>query len=337
MSECASCGFENRPGALFCGSCGGQLGRACPTCAEVVSLELAFCTACGSAMAPGEAQLPIVEERKVVSVLFADLVGFTGRAEKLDPEDVRRMLSPYHARVKAELESYGGTVEKFIGDAVVALFGAPLAHEDDPERAVRSALAARDALAELNLTDPTLGLHVRIGVTTGEAMIAVTARPKEGEGMATGDVVNTCSRLQSAAPVDGILVDEPTYRATSTVIEYRQAEPVHAKGKSEPVPVWEVVAPRTRLGVDIAFKGGAELVGRRGGAQAAPRRGRALRARALAAARHAGRRARHRQEPAPLRALVGGRRPIPRVSSTGARAARCPTAKESASGRSARW
>jgi class 3 adenylate cyclase/tetratricopeptide (TPR) repeat protein len=261
-SECASCGFANRPGALFCGSCGEQLGRACPACGEVVALDLAFCTRCGSAMAPGETEPAIREERKVVSVLFADLVGFTGRAEKLDPEDVRRMLSPYHARVKAELESYGGTVEKFIGDAVVALFGAPLAHEDDPERAVRAAVAARDALAELNAADPTLGLHVRIGVTTGEAMIALTARPKEGEGMATGDVVNTCSRLQAAAPVDGILVDEATYRATSSAIEYREAEPVQAKGKSEPVTVWEVIAPRTRLGVDIAFKGGAELVGR---------------------------------------------------------------------------
>ena len=262
MSECASCGFANRPGALFCGSCGEQLGRACPACGEVVALGLAFCTSCGEAMAAGETESPILEERKVVSVLFADLVGFTGRAEKLDPEDVRRMLSPYHARVKAELESYGGTVEKFIGDAVVALFGAPLAHEDDPERAVRAALAARDALGELNAADPTLGLHVRIGVTTGEAMIALSARPNEGEGMATGDVVNTCSRLQSAAPVDGILVDEATYRATSTAIEYRDAEPVQAKGKTEPVKVWEVVAPRTRLGVDIAFKGGAELVGR---------------------------------------------------------------------------
>jgi len=262
MSECVSCGFDNRPGALFCGSCGEQLGRACPACGEVVALELAFCTSCGAAMAPAEAELPIVEERKVVSVLFADLVGFTGRAEQLDPEDVRRLLAPYHARVKAELESYGGTVEKFIGDAVVALFGAPLAHEDDPERAVRAAVAARDALAELNASDPTLGLRVRIGITTGEAMIALSARPQEGEGMATGDVVNTSARLQAAAPVDGILVDDPTYRATATAIEYRDAEPVRAKGKAEPVPVWELVAPRTRLGVDIAFRGGAELVGR---------------------------------------------------------------------------
>jgi class 3 adenylate cyclase/tetratricopeptide (TPR) repeat protein len=262
MAECASCSFENRPGALFCGSCGVQLGRACSSCGEVVALGLPFCTACGAPFEPSEAQPPILEERKVVTVLFADLVGFTGRAEQLDPEDVRRMLAPYHARVKTELESYGGTVEKFIGDAVVALFGAPLAHEDNPERGVRAAVAARDALGELNAADPTLGLHVRIGVTTGEAMIALSARPKEGEGMATGDVVNTASRLQSAAPVDGILVDETTYRATSTVIEYRDAEPVQAKGKSEPVRVWEVVAPRTRLGVDIAFRGGAELIGR---------------------------------------------------------------------------
>lgn len=262
MSECASCGFENRPRALYCGSCGERLGRVCGTCGEVVSLELAFCTSCGAALEPVESGAPIVEERKVVTVLFADLVGFTGRAERLDPEDVRRMLAPFHARVKAELENYGGTVEKFIGDAVVALFGAPLAHEDDPERAVRAAVAVRDAIGELNLADASLGLHVRIGVTTGEAMINLSARPSEGEGMAAGDIVNTCSRLQSAAPVDGILVDEATYRATASPVEYGDAESVSAKGKSEPIPVWEVTGLRTRLGVDIAFRGGAELVGR---------------------------------------------------------------------------
>ena len=261
MSECATCGFANRPAALYCGSCGTPLGRACPSCGATAEPGFAFCTACGTAL-EAETEAGIVEERKVVTVLFADLVGFTGRAEQLDPEDVRRLLAPYHARVKAELESFGGTVEKFIGDAIVALFGAPLSHEDDPERAVRGAVAVREALAELNAADPTLGLRVRIGVTTGEAVIAVGARPGEGEGMATGDVVNTCSRLQTAAPVDGILVDEATYRATAPVVEYQEAEPVRAKGKAQPVPVWEVVALRTRLGVDIAFRGGAELVGR---------------------------------------------------------------------------
>ena len=261
--ECAACGFANRPGALFCGSCGAQLGRSCPKCGEVVAAGLAYCTACGAELEPDAAATPITEERKIVTVLFADLVGFTGRAERLDPEDVRGLLAPYHARLKHELERYGGTVEKFIGDAVVALFGAPLAHEDDPQRAVRAALAIREAIGELNAADPSLGLRVRIGVTTGEAMVTLGARPSAGEGMAAGDVVNVAARLQTSAPPGGILVDEATHRATQRVIEYRETEPVRAKGKAEPVPAWEVVAPRTRLGVDIAFRGGAELVGRR--------------------------------------------------------------------------
>ena len=120
-------------------------------------------------------------------------------------------------------------MEKFIGDAVMALFGAPVAHEDDPERAVRAALTIRDRIAQDD------GLQVRIAVTTGEALVALGARPAEGEGMAAGDIVNTASRLQSAAPTNGILVDETTYRATAPAIEYREAEPVLAKGKAEPV------------------------------------------------------------------------------------------------------
>src|ERR671923_3041691 len=147
-------------------------------------------------------------ERKIVTVVFADLVGFTARAEKLDPEDVQAMLAPYHRRVRSELERFGGTVEKFIGDAVMALFGAPTAHEDDPERAVRAALAIRDWAQEEG------DLQVRIGVTTGEALVALDARLSEGEGMASGDVVNTAARLQSAAPENGIIVDATTQRAT---------------------------------------------------------------------------------------------------------------------------
>jgi class 3 adenylate cyclase/tetratricopeptide (TPR) repeat protein len=195
-----------------------------------------------------------------VTVLFCDLVGFTGRAARLDPEDVRRMLSPYYARLRRELERHGGTVEKFIGDAVMALFGAPVAHEDDPERAVRAALAIREALRE---EDSDLELHVRIAVTTGEAVVALGARPSDGEGMASGDVVNTCARLQAAAPADGILVDETTYRATDRVIEYREVKPVTVKGKAEPIAVWEAVAARARLGVDVVQRAPAPLVGRR--------------------------------------------------------------------------
>src|SRR5215467_280641 len=119
------------------------------------------------------------QERKVVTVLFCDLVGFTSRAEEMDPEDVASLLAPYQARVKEELERYGGTVEKFIGDAVMALFGAPVAHEDDPERAVRAALAIRGFAEEE-------GLELRVGITTGEALVSLGARPAEGEGMASG-------------------------------------------------------------------------------------------------------------------------------------------------------
>src|SRR5205809_6926754 len=144
------------------------------------------------------------KERKVVTVLFADLVGFTSRAESLDPEDVEAILRRYHERLRSELERHGGTVEKFIGDAVMALFGAPRAHEDDPERAVRAAFAIRDWVVEQE------ELQLRIGVTTGEALVRLGARPSEGEGMASGDVVNTAARLQAAAPVNGILVDETT-------------------------------------------------------------------------------------------------------------------------------
>jgi class 3 adenylate cyclase/tetratricopeptide (TPR) repeat protein len=203
------------------------------------------------------------EERKVVTAVFVDLVGFTGRSERLDPEDVRGFLAPYHARAKAELERFGGTVEKFIGDAVVAVFGAPTAHEDDAERAVRAALAVRDAIVELNAENPALGLSVRVGAATGEALVNLNARPEQGEQLAAGDVLNTASRLQASAPTDGILVDEATHRLTEHAIEYREADAVDAKGKSNPVAVWEPVAPKARLGVDIAFRGGAPLVGRR--------------------------------------------------------------------------
>src|SRR5919204_2418902 len=144
-------------------------------------------------------------ERKVVTVLFADLVGFTSRAEDLDPEDVEKILRPYHERLRYELERCGGTVEKFIGDAVVAFFGAPVTREDDAERAVRAALTICDAIEELNAERPHLDLRVRVGVNTGEALVTLGARPAAGEVMASGDVVNTASRLQQSAPVGGVL------------------------------------------------------------------------------------------------------------------------------------
>jgi len=213
----------------------------CPVCSQENAENARFCSACGAALTNESPR----EERKVVSVLFADLVGFTSRAEQLDPEDVRAVLAPYWERLRSELEQRGGTVEKFIGDAVMALFGAPVAHDDDPLRAVGAALAIRDWAREED------DLQVRIAVNTGEALVLLGARPAEGEGMAAGDVVNTTARLQAAAPVNGVLVGETTYRATRDVVEYAEQEAVVGKGKSEPIPVWEAVQLRSRLGMDV--------------------------------------------------------------------------------------
>src|SRR4029450_13447557 len=149
-------------------------------------------------------------------------------------DPVRARLRPSHARLRSEIDAYGGTVEKFVGDAVMAVFGAPVAHEDDAERAVRSGLAVLEAIAELNEGDPDLELQVRVGINTGEAVVALGARPEQGEGIVTGDVVNTAARIQSAAPVGGVAVGEQTHRATGRVFEYEPLEPVPAKGKAEP-------------------------------------------------------------------------------------------------------
>jgi len=212
VPTCTHCGQENPDGARFCNACGSALGEAARA-----------------------------EERRLVSVLFVDLVGFTSRAETLDPEDVRDILTPYYERVRNDLEGFGGLVEKFIGDAVVGVFGAPTAYGDDPERAVRAAFAVRD-WAEQE------GLQVRIAVNTGEAIVALDARPERGEGMVAGDVVNTAARLQSAAPVGAVLVGEETYTSTRGIIEYRPAQPVKAKGKADPVRAWLALRPTAGAG-----------------------------------------------------------------------------------------
>jgi class 3 adenylate cyclase len=227
VSVCPGCGFENAADAKFCSQCGTPLATA------------------------GERR----EERKVVTVLFCDLVGFTSRAEQLDPEDVRALLSSYHAHVRTELEALAGTVEKFVGDAVMAVFGAPVAHEDDPERAVRAALAIRDWAREQE------GLQVRVAVNTGEALVSLGARPEAGEALVAGDVVNTAARLQAAAPVNAILVGEVTRRATERAIEYRDVAPVEAKGKAAPLAAWEAVEARARVGVELVGRT-VPLVGR---------------------------------------------------------------------------
>jgi class 3 adenylate cyclase/tetratricopeptide (TPR) repeat protein len=220
---------------------------SCAACGQANPPDARFCLACGTPLA-AEAVAQPAEERRVVTAVFTDIVGSTATAEQLDPEDVHSRLSPYFARVRRELESRGGTVEKFIGDAVVAVFGAPRGHEDDPERAVRSALAIRTAIDELNEDEAWLDLHVRIGVATGESLV-VLGSDARSEGIASGDVMNTAARIQSAAPVDGVLVDEETYRTTSQVIDYQPVEPLAAKGKAQPVRVWKPVAIRAGPGL----------------------------------------------------------------------------------------
>jgi len=228
--------------------------QTCPRCGQQNPEGARFCNACAAALGPKTRERR--EERKVVSVLFCDLVGFTAQAERLDPEDVRALLAPYHERLRSELERFGGTVEKFIGDAVMALFGAPVAHEDDPERGVRAALAIRDAIVAEG------ELEIRIGIATGEALIALDARPEAGEGMASGDIVNVAARLQTSTPVNAVLVDETTYRATRLAVDYREAEPVDAKGKAERIPVWEALEPTSRFGIDLAEQMRTPLIGR---------------------------------------------------------------------------
>ena len=202
---------------------------ACPNCGTMNPAEARFCMACGAPLTVS------AEERRTVSILFADLVGFTERSDAADPEDVRRTLVPFHERAKEAIERFGGTLDKFIGDAAMGVFGAPVEHEDDPERAVR---AAFDLLAASEEGHP-----IRVAVHTGEAVVRMGTGPQIGEAV-TGDVVNTASRIQAAAPPGGVVVGELTWLAVRDRFETEELEPFTAKGKAEPVRVWRVHGER---------------------------------------------------------------------------------------------
>jgi class 3 adenylate cyclase len=228
----------------------------CPACGQENPDVARFCLACGRELT---AAAKPREERRVVSVIFVDLVGFTERSEQLDPEDVRAILAPYHDCVRNEIESFGGSVEKFVGDAVMGVFGAPTAFGDDAERAIRAALAVRESVDELSARSG-LDLQLRIAVNTGEALVTLDARPELGEAMVAGDVVNTAARLQSAAPTNGILVGEETHRLTRDAIVYETVEPVLAKGKAAPVEAWLALEASAPVGERRGAR--APLVGR---------------------------------------------------------------------------
>ncbi len=261
---CSNCGTENPVGAKFCTECASRLAQVCPACGTSNPATAKFCAECATPLAAGAPRtaVPVAEgpapapapfaggaippvqnapvaERRLVSVLFADLVGFTGLAEGMDAEETRELLSRYFELARDVVQRHGGTVEKFIGDAVMAVWGAPSAREDDAERAVRAALALVDAVHALGPA-----VQARAGVLTGEAAVTLGA---VGQGMVAGDLVNTASRLQSAAAPGTVLVGESTQRAASRSIVFEAVGEQPLKGKAVPVPAWRalrVVAER---------------------------------------------------------------------------------------------
>ena len=261
--SCPRCAAPTRTGQKFCADCGLALASNCPNCGSPYEGSPKFCAECGHALAaandagslipaqsgtvadaPGQpAPGQPAAERRFVSVLFADLVGFTRLSEQHDPEEMRELLSRYFETARGVIEGYGGTVEKFIGDAVMAVWGAPVAREDDPERAVRAALELVERVRVLSIGGQDLAL--RAGVLSGEA--AVTPG-RTGEGMVAGDLVNTASRLQSVAPPGVVLVGESTFQATSAAIAYEPAGEQLLRGKQAPVTAWRALRVVARVG-----------------------------------------------------------------------------------------
>jgi class 3 adenylate cyclase/predicted ATPase len=263
---CANCGSANEAGAKFCNECGSPLAAGCPNCGATNKPGAKFCNECGTALgSAGPATVrsqsitagPPVAERRLVTVLFADIVGFTPFAEERDAEEVRDTLSRYFDLCTQIVERYGGTIEKFIGDAVMAVWGAPTAHEDDAERAVRAALELVDAVPGLGS-----GAQARAGVLTGEAAVTLGAT---NQGMVAGDLVNTAARLQSVAPPGTVLVGEATFRAAADAVVFEEAGEQVLKGKQAPVAAWRatrVVAERggrnRSEGLEAPFVGRAD-------------------------------------------------------------------------------
>ena len=224
-------------------SCGSRLERRCPSCGAPASPTARFCTDCGASLdapagraGPARRAEPLPEERRRVTVLFADLSGYTAFAENMDPEAVKSLVDRALMRLGQEVERYGGMVDKYIGDNVMALFGAPVSHEDDAERAVRAGLGMQDAMVEVNESlPPEVRFDLRVGINTGEVLAGAVGKAYT----VVGDTVNVAARLQSAARPGSVTVGERTMRATSTAVAYRRLEPLELKGKASPVPAWE--------------------------------------------------------------------------------------------------
>ena len=263
---CPSCGTANEAGRKFCGECGTALALACASCGAANAPGVKFCGECGTPLGTTTASVSAAPasapaaERRLVSVLFADLVGYTALSEGRDFEDMRDLQTRYFDTARTVIERYGGTVEKFIGDAVMAIWGAPVAREDDAERAVRAALDLVDAVATMAGGSGSPELRLRAGVLTGEAAVTIGA---EGQGMVTGDLVNTASRIQAAATPGTVLVGDTTHRATEAAVAYSAAGERALKGKAEPVQLWQalrVIANRGGEGRSVGLE--SPFVGR---------------------------------------------------------------------------
>jgi len=280
--SCSNCGAENRPGNSFCRKCGQPLSMACGSCGAPLEPDDSFCGRCGTPVSGGPAAAvpegrPAASdgttgafragaggtpaaERRLVSILFADLVGFTTLSESRDSEEVRDLLTRYFETSRRLIGRYGGTIEKFIGDAVMAVWGTPVAQEDDAERAVRAALDLTEAVAELGTEVGAPDLRARAGVLTGEAAVTLGAT---GQGMVAGDLVNTASRIQSVADPGTVLVGDVTRRASEAAVAYESAGSHELKGKAEPVQLWRAVrVVAARRGAQRAHGLEAPFVGR---------------------------------------------------------------------------
>ncbi|MGH9273964.1 MAG: adenylate/guanylate cyclase domain-containing protein [Acidimicrobiales bacterium] len=259
---CPSCGVESSDGKRFCADCGQALALVCPTCSAPVEAGKRFCADCGTELAglrTGPApDVPLasaepakpVAERRLTTVLFGDLVGFTTLSESRDAEDVRELLSDYFAMAKTVVSRYGGTIEKFIGDAVMAVWGVPVTHEDDAERAVRAGLDLVSGMAGVAASAGVSDLTMRVGILTGEVAVTLGA---VGEGMVAGDAVNTAARIQSVAEPGQVWVDDITRSLTAAAVSYSDAGEHLLKGKVEPVRLHAA-------GAIVASVGGAQRV-----------------------------------------------------------------------------
>ncbi|HKX76814.1 MAG TPA: adenylate/guanylate cyclase domain-containing protein, partial [Acidimicrobiia bacterium] len=239
---CPNCGTQNPDTHRFCGGCGHALEQICGNCGSHNPPGMRFCGQCGHSLVLTPAERPErstpATERRLITVLFADLASYTTFSEGRDPEDVRSFLTAYFGRASEIITGFGGTVDKFIGDAVMAVWGAAAANEDDPERAVRAGLELVEAVAKLAADAGATELALRVGIHTGEASVGPGGNQM---GLVAGDNVNIASRLQSEAPPGGVLAGDVTYQAASSAIVFEPVGELTVKGKTQPVKAWRAL------------------------------------------------------------------------------------------------